>query len=370
MDFSKSSMSIAQLRTKIRGCLKTVWILDWIENIPRLGLGNFDLAQSGGVLHHLKCPQKGLKIIYDIQCKHGGAQIMVYGKYGRTGVYQIQDVLRIINQYVEEVDRELTNAKLVINGLSDRHWFNQNNLKDHIAMGDVGIYDLCLHSRDISFRIQELYRWVVRSNYILVDFALPEHRIQLSLRSIIHEQLMLAKVTTLNISVMQSVSEIVYGNMFTHEIYVSKQQNSEASLNTNENVIFAYGSPVGFSGIIHERSNYRQKRNETFIFATLVRMNELVGRFTWPSTVFGNFALQLLTTKPFKPRTIQQLVIGCNRATKINMTINDGEDVLKELFSYLKETGVFFLKKNKINEFPKTCCLNQFKLININAILI
>ena len=63
-DFSKTSMSITQSKIKTRQSLQVVvWIIDWIESIPRLGLGKFDFSLSTGVLHHLKIPQKGLNIV-------------------------------------------------------------------------------------------------------------------------------------------------------------------------------------------------------------------------------------------------------------------------------------------------------------------
>ena len=98
IDFSKESMSIAQHRSSFRGWLKIVWIVDWIEILPRLGLGNFDLAVSTGVLHHLKNPQAGLSTINDAQLSYGGAEIMVYGMYGRTPIYWIQKVMQMINE--------------------------------------------------------------------------------------------------------------------------------------------------------------------------------------------------------------------------------------------------------------------------------
>ena len=107
LDFSATSMSIAQYRAKMRGWLKIVWVTDWIESIPKLGLGTFDLAASTGVLHHLKSPQKGLSIVSDAQQPLGGAQILVYGAYGRTPVYWIQNLLRIINEKSENINDEL-----------------------------------------------------------------------------------------------------------------------------------------------------------------------------------------------------------------------------------------------------------------------
>ena len=95
VDFSRRSMSVSQLRAKMRGILDIVWIVDWLESIPRLGMGLFDFIGCTGVLHHLKDPQKGLNTLGEFQSGKGGAMFMVYGHYGRSGIYQIQNLLQI-----------------------------------------------------------------------------------------------------------------------------------------------------------------------------------------------------------------------------------------------------------------------------------
>ena len=49
VDFSTNSMKIAQLCIQLRKCISVVWITEWIENISRLGVGNFDLVLCTGV---------------------------------------------------------------------------------------------------------------------------------------------------------------------------------------------------------------------------------------------------------------------------------------------------------------------------------
>ena len=59
MDFSSSSMHIAKQRASIRGLSNIVWIQGWIENIPSLDIGKFDLIICSGALHHMKDPTQG-----------------------------------------------------------------------------------------------------------------------------------------------------------------------------------------------------------------------------------------------------------------------------------------------------------------------
>lgn len=60
-----------------------------------------------GVLHHLENPAAGLQALRAVLSDQGAMMIMLYGKYGRTGVYQVQELLRMINS-----NQELPQAKL------------------------------------------------------------------------------------------------------------------------------------------------------------------------------------------------------------------------------------------------------------------
>ena len=160
MDVSQTCMSIAQFRATMRISLKIVWVTEWIESIPRIGLGPFDFVRCTGVLHYLKKPQKGLNIVNDAQSDHGGASLMVHGKYGRTGrtgVYQIQYLLHILNHNDQAINSELKNAKKLLEILQESHGFNHFSTNDHQTMGDIGIYDLLLHKRDVAYSLFDLY---------------------------------------------------------------------------------------------------------------------------------------------------------------------------------------------------------------------
>ena len=187
-------MSFSQLRAKMRGGLDIVWVIDWIESIPRLGLGKFDFVGCTGVLHHLKNPQKGLNALNEIQSENGGAEFMVYGTIGRTGIYQIQNLLKIINEHGISMERELKEAKGVLKILSDDHWFRHFQFSDVNTMGDIGIYDLLLHKRDVSYTIRDLYEWVKHGGYKFVDHSLPENRLSLSIHIRINDNVLFKKL--------------------------------------------------------------------------------------------------------------------------------------------------------------------------------
>ena len=62
----------------------------------------FDFILSTGVVHHLKSPALGLASLSQALAPHGGMFIMVYGKYGRTGVYPLQEMFNMAGMNLPE----------------------------------------------------------------------------------------------------------------------------------------------------------------------------------------------------------------------------------------------------------------------------
>jgi SAM-dependent methyltransferase len=381
LDFSKTSMLIAQKRAKMRNLNSLIWIIDWIENLPLLGLGNFQLVLCSGVLHHLKNPEKGLKITNDMQSTDGGADVMVYGKYGRTGVYILQTVLSIINKKERSLAGELKNAKAILKALSEDHWLSPNSFGDLVEMTDSGIYDLLLHKRDVSFSVTEVYEWTEKSGYTFVDYSEPDQRLAISLRNKISEETLYNKAIKMGIPKQRSIGEILYGNIIKQDIYLSKRYSSEASLEDNQNLIFINGSPFKFPSVIEDKDNYVQLRNKTFLDAQLAHCNAdllhegsdsylniehgLPFGFTVPSTDLGSIILPLLVKKSVMPKSFHSFISYAMKKYKINATRRDEmEASFNEIFTYLKEAGLLILKKETVGSFPTTCCASQYVVLN------
>ena len=389
-DFSRTSMSIAQYRAKFRGGLKIVWVIDWIESIPRLGLGAFDLVVSTGVLHHLKSPQNGLNIVNDAQLPHGGAEFMVYGTYGRIPIYWIQNVLRILNEREQVIEAELNNAKHILEILPKDHFFHANEFGDHKTMGNIGIYDLLLHKRDVSFTTRSVYQWLQKAGYNVVDFSHPENVIPITLKSSMEEKWLYDKIHRSDLQIVYEIGEIIYSRIIKQDLYVSKKLNSEADLDmVDDTMIFAYGSPMGFRAAINEKTNYRKLRNETFVFSTLMRgmveedsnqsidaskkknLGGLDGKLIWPSTEFNNFVLEKLIKKPIRPMILSSLISKFNVETNSNLTIEEGKNLLVKFYSYIKDSRMFFLKHKSVPTFTLTCCsFNWYSIVGGNVIIV
>ena len=367
-------MFFAKRAVNVRGLKNVVYAIEWIEGIPRLGLGEFNFEFSTGVLHHLKSPHKGLNILKSILSDvDGGCAIMVYGKYGRSGVYHIQNALRYIHQNEEKFESQVKHAKSVLNILPETNWFQkmQHVFTDHQSGGDSGIYDLLLHTRDVSYSIPDVEGWLKKSGSLnFVDFATNYQRIERSLNLVIRDNVMYKKIRKTKNIMQKSVSELLTGNLRKHEFYVSKLKHSEASAEKIDNVVFLYGSPTGFQSAISNEYNHVKLRNQTHLcaaFATpTIRDVADSNPFGLLVSGFSDYILSYLTRKPTKLHvTIQEMILNFKKSRKTTKSLAYLHDMFKEIFLYLKDAGLFLLKKPNIGMFPKTCCHRHYPVIGL-----
>ena len=366
-------MKIAQKRSKFRTSLQIVWITAWIESLPYHGIGPFDFISSTGVLHHLKSPQKGLNVFNDIQMDNGGAVISMYGRYGRSGIYHIQDLMREIRLRKDLMQNELHESKAILSILPQHHWFNAMKLWDITHFGDNGIYDLLLHKRDVSYTISSLFRFVSNSGYNVVGFSSAEVRLQTSLKFIINDEKLYELLTKLEIDEQIGIGELINGRVLLPELFISKQNSSEACINDENNVVFTQLRTTGITEINYNRRIGTTFRNQTFKFAKLSRIRNIgikgqplsrerkgVGIVGWPVTKFNNFVLNFLTRLPMRALRVTKLISEFNLNQKQNISTTQGQILTNNLFSYIKETGIFFVKNAKIPKFKLTCFADRF----------
>jgi len=74
----------------------------------------FNYIDVSGVLHHLPDPPAALRQLKAVLDAKGGIGVMLYGKHGRTGVYGLQRMLRLLMSQGPE-------AKLGLKGKVETH---------------------------------------------------------------------------------------------------------------------------------------------------------------------------------------------------------------------------------------------------------
>lgn len=157
LDRSAGARKVAGARVAARSLENVRFEEGSILELPASGLGPFDYIDCCGVLHHLPDPLAGLKALVSVLAPGGGVGLMVYAPHGRTGVYMVQDALRLIAPPDQAPRDRVETAKRLWRQLPETNWLRRNPwITDHVKGGDAGLYDLLLNPRDVAFTVPQL----------------------------------------------------------------------------------------------------------------------------------------------------------------------------------------------------------------------
>lgn len=232
VDMSTGSMELAKKRAEIRKLSNITWINDSILNIPKLNLGKFDFITCTGVLHHLENPQLGLNALRDVLDEDGSMFLMLYGTYGRTAIYQMQELFRRINSDTDPIDEQIQTTKKVLAQLPKTNWFNFNKNMIQDLETDIGIYDLLLHSQDRAYTIPQLYDYVEASGLkinTLVNYDTPLGNLVFEPSTFIQDSKILNKIKHYPVPEQAAISEILFGQLLKQNCYLSFKDKEPAS---------------------------------------------------------------------------------------------------------------------------------------------
>lgn len=246
LDFSATSLDIAKQRAAKRGLTNITFVHASILDLPKLGLGTFDVIESSGVLHHLADPDAGLAALRDVLRDDGIMTIMVYALYGRYPIYMVQELMRQLNVKTLPATQQVDMCRAFLNDVPNNHWILSNN---NFMMGDVsdptgaGLYDLFLHSTDRAYTVPDIYGWLKRTDLKLVQFVgwlvsqlayEPEYYTK---SPVLREYL-----ATLPKPQRHAIAELMHGTMSKHSFYCSKQEKTPAAL--ADDMVLSYATEL------------------------------------------------------------------------------------------------------------------------------
>ena len=225
LDLSTASRAIAEARAKVRGLDNIRFLNGSLLDLPQLGLGLFDYIDCCGVLHHLESPEAGLAALARALKPDGGMGIMVYGRHGRTGVYQVQAMLRALTRSepapANTPKARLRLARALLGQLPPTNWLRRNPaVGDHIEAGDPGLYDLLLHSRDRAYDVAELAALVAGAGLEIASFIEPW---RYDPASYLSDPDLLRRLARLDTLARAGFAELLAGNLKRHIVYLVPQ---------------------------------------------------------------------------------------------------------------------------------------------------
>lgn len=217
LDRSAAALKIAQARAVARGLTNIVWEQRSLLDLPGSGLGPFDYVDCCGVLHHLPDPAEGVRALLSVLAPGGGLGLMVYAPHGRTGVYMVQDALRLLAPADEAPAARLDVARRVMRHLPETAWLRRNGfLDDHVNGGDAGLYDLLLNPRDRAFSVRDLHALLAGEGLAVTCWVEPMRYDPIS---VLPDPRLRARAEALDPIDRAALTEALVGNISAHIVY-------------------------------------------------------------------------------------------------------------------------------------------------------
>jgi SAM-dependent methyltransferase len=125
-----------------------------IEDVGTLG-ERFDHVVCTGVLHHLADPQHGLRALRDVLAPGGAVTLMVYARFGRIGVYLLQDYCRRLG--IGTSPEALADLVATLREIPLAHPLSRLLRESRDFSDDDALADALCNPRDRAYSVPELY---------------------------------------------------------------------------------------------------------------------------------------------------------------------------------------------------------------------
>lgn len=219
LDLSTGARAVAEARAAARGLTNIRFVTGSLLDLGKLDLGSFDYIDCCGVLHHLPDPEAGLLALTEVLAEDGGMGLMVYGTYGRSGVYPLQAVLRdMVGD--RPLAEQISFTRRLLANLPSTNLFSRNPvLRDHTG-SDAELVDLLLHSQDRSYTVEEIAGLLSAAGLNLISFIEP---LRYEPGTYLKDPVLLRQLASLSPEGRAAVAEKLAGNMKAHVLYVSRR---------------------------------------------------------------------------------------------------------------------------------------------------
>ena len=220
LDLSTASRQVCEARAKARGLRNIQFVTGSLLDLPAMNIGQFDYIDCTGVLHHLPEPAAGMRALVSVLQPDGGIGVMLYGEYGRSGVYPLQEMLRTLAPPSMALEDRLAMAKRLIRFLPTTNLFRRNPyLNDHVTGGDAGLYDLVLHSCDRAFTVPDIGAMAAAAGLRVVAFLEP---VRYEPATYMSDPVISRQMSSLPLLERAAFAERLAGNLRTHVFYATR----------------------------------------------------------------------------------------------------------------------------------------------------
>jgi SAM-dependent methyltransferase len=220
LDVSETARRICEARAHARGLRNIRFLTGSLLDLPSADVGAFDYIDCTGVLHHLPDPAAGLRALSSVLQPDGGVGVMLFGEYGRSGVYPLQELLRTLAPPTMAVEDRVALAKRLIRFLPTTNLFRRNPyLNDHVTGGDAGLYDLLLQNCDRAFTVPQISALAQQAGLRVVAFLEP---VRYEPATYMSDPVIARQASALPMLERAAFAERLSGNLRTHVFYATR----------------------------------------------------------------------------------------------------------------------------------------------------
>ena len=134
-----------------------------IERVGELGKA-FDYIVCTGVLHHLPDPDTGLKALHEVLKPEGAMHLMVYARYGRTGIYMMQEFCRRLG--IQAADTAISDLANSLKTLPPGHPLEYLLRVAPDFQNAAELADALLHPRDRAYSVPEVFEFIKKAGLV------------------------------------------------------------------------------------------------------------------------------------------------------------------------------------------------------------
>lgn len=121
---------------------------------------DYDLIVCTGVLHHLPDPDSGLRALRRVLRPQGAMRLMVYARYGRIGIYMMQEYCRLLG--IDAMNANFEELGSTLQVLPADHPIKSLLTRAKDFRRPDSMADALLNPQDRAYTVQELHAWLGR----------------------------------------------------------------------------------------------------------------------------------------------------------------------------------------------------------------
>ena len=101
--------------------------------------------------------------------------LMLYGRMGRLSIYAGQELMRLVNEGVDDPKLKAQYARAVLKALPQTNWLLRGGDPAIVLVplleDESNLYDALLHEQDRAYSVMEIYRLLSGANLELIEFV-------------------------------------------------------------------------------------------------------------------------------------------------------------------------------------------------------